>query len=90
MYYNLIKTVLQLGASLGAGFIVGDVVKATTPATSGTIRNICKSLGAFALGGAAGGIAHDYMGKLLDSVFASKKKEEVKSEPAAEGGEKNG
>jgi hypothetical protein len=84
MTYGLVKGLLQLAAGLGGGFIVTDVVRATVPASSGLLRNVCKSVATFALGGLVGDLASKYTGELMDTIFNRKEKEEAKVEPVVE------
>ena len=64
----IIKTVVGTAAGIGAGTIVGNVVKATTPITVGPIKKVLIGLGSYALGSAAGALAAKAISNDFDDV----------------------
>ena len=53
----VIKTVVCAAAGIGAGTIIGNVVKSTTPVNIGPIHKVLIAIGSYGLGSAAGALA---------------------------------
>lgn len=65
---ELIKAGIGLVVSVGVGAIVGNVVKATTPADVKTLTKLCIAAGSLVLTGVAGDMASKYTEEQIDSV----------------------
>lgn len=65
---NMIKGILGFGASVGAGMIVTNVARATTPLGAGKIYKGFIRLGTFAIGGIVGDKAEAWIGKQVDNI----------------------
>lgn len=63
---NIIKQVGSLVISTGIGAIVGNAVKATTPADVRTLKKICIGVGSFILGSMASELATRYAEEKID------------------------
>ena len=46
---ELIKTGVSIIVSVGVGAVVSNVIKTTTPDTTGTIKKVCIGIGSFVL-----------------------------------------
>ena len=71
----IIKTVVGTAAGIGAGTIIGNVVKSTTPITVGPIHKVLIAIGSYGLGSAAGALASraistdfDYVENAIKSI----------------------
>lgn len=65
---GIFKTVTTLLVSTGAGAIVGNAVKATTPAEINTLNKVTIAAGSFALSGLVGAAASKYTAKQIDDT----------------------
>lgn len=65
---GIFKTVTTLLVSTGAGAIVGNAIKATTPAEITTLNKVTIAAGSFALSGLVGGAASKYTSKQIDDT----------------------
>lgn len=63
------KGSVSLITGIGAGKIAGYAIKKVLPETLSTAENVVVVMGAFALGGAAGKLASDYVEDLADAVI---------------------
>ena len=63
-----VKAVAALVVSAGVGFIVSNIVKATTPADTKVIVKICIGIGSFVLAGLVSDAATDYTEKTIDEA----------------------
>lgn len=75
-WLSITKAALGLVASIGVGNIVGNAVKATTPANLNTINKITIQVGTFVLSGMVADQATKYLNEQIDSLI--QKKEEPK------------
>lgn len=64
----LAKAAVKLAAGIGAGTIVGNVVKSTTPVNIGPIKKVLIAIGSYGLGSAAGVIASNAISHDFDDV----------------------
>ena len=63
---KIIKAGASFVVSVGAGMIVSNVVKCTTPAATKAIMKICVAIGGFALSNLVGSAASDHTEKEID------------------------
>ena len=65
---KIAKTIVCIGAGIGASAIVNSIVKSNAPSTTNIIVKACVVLGGMALAGLAGKAADKEMGKQFDNV----------------------
>lgn len=66
---EIIKTVGGIVVSVGVGGIVGNIVKATTPASVGLIKKVCIGVGTVVLSNMATDKAVEYSTNKLDNIM---------------------
>lgn len=64
----IVKGVLGIMSSIGAGDIVANVCKLVTPENVKGIRKVCYVLGTAALSGVAADKAYDYIDETVDKI----------------------
>ena len=64
----VVKAVAGLASSLSSGFVVGNVIKATTPGDLKTFQKIAVNVGGAILAGAAGQLASNYVEDQIQDV----------------------
>lgn len=69
-----VKVVAGIVVSIGVGAIVGNAIKATTPANVSTIKKVCISVGAFVLSGIITDKAVSYTETKITEAIESVKK----------------
>ena len=69
MYIDTVKTVVGLVTGVGAGTIVGNIVKATTPETVTRVGRITIVIGTFFVGGMVGDAAAKYATGQVDALY---------------------
>lgn len=62
------KSVAGVITSLGAGAVVGNAIKATTPENLKTANAILVGVGSFVIGGMVADAASDYVKKAIDEI----------------------
>jgi len=67
----IIQTVAGLISSVSAGAVVGNAVKATTPADIKRVNKVLVTIGGFVLSGVAGDLASKYVEKEIGSLAES-------------------
>lgn len=70
----IVKGIVGLVASAGAGTVVGNAIKATTPARLTTINKVLVGAGGVALSGAVGDIVGKYATKQIEEIAGAFKK----------------
>lgn len=75
-WLTLGKSALGLVTSIGVGNIIGNIVKATTPAGLNTFNKISVGLATFVVTGVVADKAVEYLNKEIDSAVDSVKKKE--------------
>jgi hypothetical protein len=83
---EMVKTVGAFIVSIGVGAIIGNGIKATTPAQVGTIKKVCTAIGAIVLSNMVGDAAVKYTEEKIDSAVAgiTKMVDEEKQEETEE------
>ena len=66
---DMLKAAGAIVVSIGVGSIVGNVVKCTTPITTGPIKRLCILIGSFVLCNMVGDQAVDYTEKKVDDAI---------------------
>ena len=66
---SMFKAVVGFVASAGAGKVVSNIVKATTPSDISKINKVLLAVGSFAIGGIVGDQASKYVGEQIDAVI---------------------
>lgn len=64
----IVKGIVGLVASAGAGTVVGNAIKATTPAQLTTINKVLVGVGGVVLSGAVGDIVVKYTSKQIEEI----------------------
>lgn len=65
---NILKSATGMIVSAGAGAIVGNAIKASTPADVKTVGKVLIAVGGFALTGMVGEMASKYTSDSIDEV----------------------
>ena len=79
---EIIKTVGGIVVSVGVGGIVGNIVKATTPASVGLIKKVCIGVGTVVLSNMATDKAVEYStGKMDDIMKIFRSDKAIRVEP---------
>lgn len=65
---NILKSATGMIVSAGAGTIVGNAIKASTPADVKTVNKVLIAVGGFALTGMVGEMASKYATDSIDEV----------------------
>lgn len=65
---GIIKTVSDIVVSVGAGAVVGNAIKATTPLDLTLVKKISLGVGGFVLSSMAGSYASKYVTDQIDST----------------------
>lgn len=68
MNITIVKSIVGLGASIGVGTVVGNVVKATTPANISKFGKIATVVGSVVLTGMVGIAAEKYTDGQIDKI----------------------
>lgn len=71
MNIQLLKAGAQLIVSVGTGSIVGNAIKATTPAHMSLIKKTCVSVGGLVISSMIADKASDYAGQQIDDAMDS-------------------
>ena len=66
--FNVLKSLVSFAAGMGAGAVVGNAIKATTPADLSKIQKILVGVGTFAIGGAVAEAASNSVVRQMDEV----------------------
>lgn len=74
---TIVKGIVDLAVSAGAGAVVGNAIKQSTPADVKTINKISLAVGGFVLSGLVGAHASKFATDQIDSTIAQIK--EVKA-----------
>lgn len=74
---TIVKGVVDLAVSAGAGAVVGNAIKMSTPADAKKIQKISIAVGGFVLSGLVGAQASKYATEQIDTTLAQIK--EVKA-----------
>lgn len=64
----VVKSIVGLATSLGAGAVVGNAIKATTPANLNRVQKVFVGIGAVTLSTVAGEIASNYIEAQIQEV----------------------
>lgn len=67
---SILKTVASIAVSSGAGAVVGNAVKLTTPVGTKTLQKITIAVGGFALSGLVAEAAANYTEREIDGAVA--------------------
>lgn len=65
---DILKSATGLIVSAGAGAVVGNAIKASTPADIKTIQKVLVGVGGFVLSGMAGEMASKYVNATIDET----------------------
>lgn len=65
---EMLKEGTSLVLSIGCGVIVGNVVKTTSPANMGKLKDLCVGVSSLVLGSMLGDQASEYADKKIDEV----------------------
>lgn len=78
-WLGVTKSLLGMITSIGVGNIVGNVVKATTPANLNTFNKITIQVGTFVISGLVATHAVNYVNSEIDSIAAQISKKDTES-----------
>lgn len=67
-YLNVFKSVSDIVVSLSVGTVVGNAVKATTPATQNLVQKTGVTLGGMVLSALVGSVASKYVNEQIDEA----------------------
>jgi len=83
---KLLKTVTDVAVSMGAGAIVGNTIKQTTPADAKKYQKVAIGIGGFVLSSAVGSWASNYAQEQIDETVEqiSELKNTLKRKPKTE------
>lgn len=73
---NIVKSVTGLIASAGAGTVVSNAIKATTPAELTKLNKVMIGVGSFAITGIVGAAASGYVEAMIDDMTDKLKPEQ--------------
>lgn len=76
---SLVKTVVEITVSVGVGAVVGNAIKASTPAGIHVVKRVAIGVGGFVLSSMVGDMATKYATETIDET-ASKIKNFMKKE----------
>jgi gamma-glutamyl-gamma-aminobutyrate hydrolase PuuD len=82
-----VKGIVGIVASLGAGAVVGNLIKTTTPASAGKIAKVLAGIGGLVLTGVTSVLAAQYAENEVDNIAEAVKKAKETTE-VEDGGEK--
>lgn len=68
MFVEVVKVGLGLGASIGAGTIVGGIAKNAVPSSASKFTKVCVWLGTAAIGGIVGKAVTEYINDSVDET----------------------
>lgn len=81
---SLVKTVVEITVSVGVGAVVGNAVKASTPAGIHVVKRVAIGVGAFVLSSMVGDMATKYATDTIDETAGKIKKFMKKETPEIE------
>lgn len=71
---SLVKTVVEITVSVGVGAVVGNAIKASTPAKTHVVKRVAIGVGAFVLSSMVGDMATKYATDTIDETAGKIKK----------------
>jgi hypothetical protein len=71
---SLIKTAVEITVSVGVGAVVGNAIKASTPANVHVVKRVAIGVGAFVLSSMVGDMATKYATDTIDDTAGKIKK----------------
>lgn len=68
---SITKAVVGIATSIGVGTVIGNAVRATTPATLTTIQKVTIGIGTFVVGGVISDLAVKQTNRMIDEAAAT-------------------